>query len=126
MTKSDILPRFTQDLVARRAIERITVRAIALYGANGVKLDRQSTEMDLSATHANGCPLDFDKLAGFDDFNLMHDITGIYKHLNRETGELENCFLPRCAASVAGRLVAASRSKRTEADVRGARKARAK
>lgn len=53
--------------------------------------------MDLAATHCSGCPLDFDKLAGFDDFNMAHDLHGIRRNINTTTGELENCFLPRCA-----------------------------
>ena len=121
MTKSITLPRFTKDPVAVDLIRKITTRAISVYAAQGISLDRMETEMDLSAVHANGCPLDFDKLAGFDDFNLMHDITGIYINLNRETGELGNLFSPRCAASVNGRVVSASRKNRTEADVRKAR-----
>lgn len=60
------------------------------------KLDSLSTSMDLIACHANGCRLNFDKLLSFPDFDFMHDIGGIGRHLNRETGELMNCFLPRC------------------------------
>lgn len=59
--------------------------------------DPQSLEMDLTATNANGCPLNFDALLTFDDFNFSHDIEGIMKHLDRRTGELQNYFLPRCA-----------------------------
>lgn len=59
--------------------------------------NRLSLTMDLSACHANGCPLDLEKLLAFDDFNFYHDIWGIRRHLNRTTGKLENCFLPRCA-----------------------------
>ena len=32
-----------------------------------------------------------------DDFNLMHDVTGINAHINRYSGKLERCFLPRFA-----------------------------
>lgn len=52
--------------------------------------------MDLIATHANGCPLDFDKLLAFDDFNFQHDFWGIVSHIDRNTGKLKNNFLPRC------------------------------
>lgn len=30
-----------------------------------------------------------------DNFNFMHDISGINAHLNRNTGELSKRFLPR-------------------------------
>ncbi len=62
-----------------------------------IERPRMDLIMDLSATHSNGCPLDFDKLLGFDDFDFYHDIYGIVKHLDRTTGKLQNCFLPRCA-----------------------------
>lgn len=53
--------------------------------------------MDLMATNANGCPLDLKKLLKADDFNFLHDIAGIAKHLDRTTGKLQNLFVPRCA-----------------------------
>lgn len=62
----------------------------------GKRLDHH---MDLTACHANGCPLDFDKLSKFDDFNMAHDILLIERHIDRSTGKLGDCFLPRCAAS---------------------------
>lgn len=57
----------------------------------------QDLFMDLSATHCNGTPLDFEKLLNFDDFNFAHDIYGIVANINRSTGQLDNCFLPRCS-----------------------------
>lgn len=61
--------------------------------------DRQSLLMDLSATNANGCPIDFARLLEFPTFDFLHDIYGIRRHINRRTGELEDCFLPRCSLS---------------------------
>lgn len=72
-----------------KTISRIVERA-------GVD-ERLSLTMDLSACHANGCPLDFEKLLGFEDFSFYHDVYGIRNHINRTTGKLEHCFLPRCA-----------------------------
>jgi len=54
-------------------------------------------QMDVTACHVNGCPLKLQELLEADDFNFSHDIFGIRRHLNRETGQLENCFLPRFA-----------------------------
>lgn len=60
--------------------------------------DRQRLIMDLTACHANGCELNFDFLLNkFDDFNFIHDIIGISNHIDRTTGQLQDCFLPRCA-----------------------------
>jgi hypothetical protein len=58
---------------------------------------RLNLVMDLTATHANGCPMDFNKLLTAPDFDFVHDITGIQRHIDRETGKLGNCFLPRFA-----------------------------
>jgi hypothetical protein len=54
-------------------------------------------EMDLTACHMNGCPLDLKKLHDFDDFNLLHDMLGIAGTINRKTGKLTGIFHPRCA-----------------------------
>lgn len=74
------------------AIDRIVARAQQLDKG----LDRKSTVMDLVATNANGCPLDFELLESFDDFNFMHDVFGIKRHIDRITGKMGDCFLPRC------------------------------
>lgn len=63
-------------------------------------LDCLSLRMDLMACHANGCPMNFQKLLDADDFNFTHDVSGIMRHLNRKTGKLEDCFLPRFATRV--------------------------
>lgn len=60
--------------------------------------DALGLNMDLTACHANGTPLNLDCLLRFPDFEFAHDIDGIRRHINRETGQIEGCFLPRCAA----------------------------
>ena len=77
-----------------RLIDQIVDRAAAISGG---ELDRLSTVMDLAATHANGCPMDFARLAEADDFNLAHDVFGIERHIDRATGKLGGCFRPRFA-----------------------------
>lgn len=62
------------------------------------QVDGMDLHMDLTACHANGCPMDWEKLMKADDFTLAHDVAGISRHINRRTGKLENCFLPRCHA----------------------------
>jgi hypothetical protein len=76
---------------------KIAKRAVELGAKSGVKVDYTTMEMDIIACHVNGCPLDLEKLLGADDFNFSHDVFGIRRHIDRETGELGNCFLPRCA-----------------------------
>lgn len=80
------------------------VNLIAEIASRAVKrdkaLDKVELMMDITATHNNGTPLDLKQLLNFDKFNFAHDIYGIIGHINRNTGKLERCFLPRCAASV--------------------------
>lgn len=61
------------------------------------KQTQMDTIMDLSATIAQGCPLKLQALLDADGFNFAHDVCGIRRHINRTTGQLENCFLPRFA-----------------------------
>lgn len=58
---------------------------------------RDEHMMDLEACHASGCPMEFQRFLDADDFNFTHDFCGIYRHINRKTGKLENMFHPRTA-----------------------------
>lgn len=53
--------------------------------------------LSISTCHRWACPLDLGKLLQADDFNFMHDVLGIIRHLDPETRTLKNFFLPRCA-----------------------------
>lgn len=81
-----------------RLIAKIAERAITRYKAHGIDAEKIDVVMDIEACHLNGCRLRLAELLATDDFNFMHDITGINRHLDRTTGELTNCFLPRFAA----------------------------
>jgi hypothetical protein len=81
------------------AIALVVARYLEIYERlNGRSLDRMSLNMDLTATEANGCPMDWEILLAADEFTFCHDVGGIRRHINRETGQLEDFFLPRCHA----------------------------
>lgn len=90
---------FSVSTVERGLLRQAAQRAAAMdVEANAAQSRRFiEWEMDFTATHANGCPLDLKRLLAADDFNFAHDAFGIARHLNRETGQLENHFLPRFA-----------------------------
>ncbi|OBW62030.1 hypothetical protein [Dehalococcoides mccartyi] len=73
----------------------LLIEAIADRAVKELQLDKVNTGMDLSACHANGNPLRLKELLETDSYNFAHDIFGIYKFINRDTGKLENCFRPR-------------------------------
>ena len=81
-------------------IHKITLRAEAMdKKVNGVDVtawSRLTMHMDLD--HANASePIDLLALLDAKDGDFAHDVFGIRKHINRETGKLEDCFLPRYA-----------------------------
>lgn len=82
------------------AIIRIADRAQVLR----TKWDRPMTEdemlslrMSLAAANGkNGNPkLDLDAIMNADDFNFSHDVFGIERHMDTETGKIANFFRPR-------------------------------
>jgi hypothetical protein len=80
-------------------VHEIAQRAVSMAVTHGrPKYKVQDVEMDITATHLNGCRLRLAELAAAPEFEFAHDVFGIRNHLNRETGKLEDCFMPRFAA----------------------------
>lgn len=79
-------------------ISLIAKRAVKQAAEQEIKIEPLDMTMDLTAVHANGCPLRLADLLTADEFNFAHDIHGIRFNLNRRTGRLGNCFVPRFAA----------------------------
>jgi hypothetical protein len=78
---------------------RDIVKRFADILGEDAEVDRLSLMMDLEACHCNGCPLDLvSLLEAARDVDLVHDVAGIRRHLNRETGKLEEFFRPRYAS----------------------------
>ncbi len=86
-------PILTAPVLTRSLITRVAMRA----QREGLTDDVTATRMDLTATHMNGCPLNLQLLIEGSLDTLTHDIAGIRRHLDRETGQLTNHFLPRAA-----------------------------
>lgn len=76
-----------------RTITKIVARAKKMNS----RVDGLSLTMDLCACHANDTPMDFERLLAADDFNFAHDVFGIIRHMDRETGRLKDFFSPRFA-----------------------------
>ena len=82
-----------------KKIDQIVVRAAGLLGDDTIG-SRLDLSMDLTACHANGCPLDLDALLQAERYDFVHDVAGIARHIDRTTGTLRNCFSPRYAVRV--------------------------
>lgn len=92
------IPREEQDVIFK-IVNR--VKASNLFCRGPEARDILSLSMDLTAVHANGCPLDLDRLLVADEFDFVHDIVGIVRNLNRSTGKLSCHFHPRFARPAA-------------------------
>lgn len=77
-------------------IEKIAQRAVdeGLYEPE----EHEDVLMDITVAHNNAKKLDLQRLLEADSFNFLHDVSGIARYLNRETGQLTNYFVPRFAA----------------------------
>jgi len=78
-------------------IDRIAIRAYLMAKEASIEYSHHDALMDVTATHLNGCKLKLRELATAPNFDFGHDVFGIRRHLNRETGQLQDCFVPRYA-----------------------------
>ena len=85
---------FTTTHAESETIHKIALRAVSVYNRDPWAL---TVEMDVTAAHANGCPLDLERLLAADDLDFAHDVWGIVDHIDRETGALKGGFHPRFA-----------------------------
>lgn len=103
-----VFAQFTE--TESEAIDRIVERAVELLP----EIDRLTFRMDIAAVHAH-TPLDLKTWSEADIGNLGHDVAGIIRHMDRDTGELTDCFVPRFAlpddlvARIKARISAAKR-----------------
>ena len=83
--------------------ETLTINEIAKRAVSqGVQRNFLHLNMDIMACHVSGCRLDLKALLAFPRRDFLHDICGIVRHIDCETGVLEDGFLPRCAVANAG------------------------
>lgn len=83
-------------------IMNAAMAATAIAKELGIDYPTIDASMDLSACHVVGCALDLPALnkAFFSEEHRQdfgHDVLGIRRHLDRDTGELRDCFRPRFA-----------------------------
>ena len=84
------------DSIKHSQLTRIARRGHRVLTEAGLNVALIDVVLDLEFSH-EAEPLDFDVLEAFDAGNFAHDIIGIYINFNRDTRELDNCFLPRSA-----------------------------
>ena len=86
---------WTHDKAEMEIEAKIARRAANMAWQCGGEYKLFTAIMDIDATHNNGCPLKLVELLAADDFNFVHDVFGIRANIDRTTGKLQNCFVPR-------------------------------
>ena len=72
------------------------IHKIGLRVHSHTSRDMVDIVMDIEAVHSV-TPLDLEGLLNAEEMDFFHDMFGITNHIDRETGELKDCFLPRHA-----------------------------
>src|SRR6185436_16467195 len=96
-TLADYGPSFKTSRFEHDLINKIANRAVVLAVKFEVPYEKMEATMDITACHANGCELDLNKLLAAPEPDFSHDVFGIRRHIDRRTGKIGGCFLPRCA-----------------------------
>lgn len=76
------------------------ILAIARRAADAFpNIDRPITfwALDVENAHTKNGPLRLHELLAADKSTFAHDMLGIYAHMDRKTGKLTDCFVPRLA-----------------------------
>lgn len=79
-----------------KTLVEIGNRASEIAKGQGHDIAPMTFMMDVENAHKD-IPMDLEALLKADKFNFTHDVFGIGNHMNRETGHLEGCFVPRFA-----------------------------
>lgn len=97
--RTNELDRILIRSIVARAMRDKELAPVLDFAEEGDDEARQTLTMDLSACHANGCPINLVRLLDADDVTFGHDVTGIQRHIDRRTGKLRRGFGPRMMLS---------------------------
>jgi hypothetical protein len=90
-------PTFQATEAERAILRKISDRAAELSIEFEIPYPTLELEMDLLAAREDIVTLDLRRLLDSPIADFSHDIFGIRRFINRTTGEVEGCFVPRCA-----------------------------
>ena len=75
-------------------ISEIIKRAVPIARKHHIGIDHLTSMMDIDAVNRQ-YPLDLEACLAAPDQDFVHDFFGIRANINRKTGKLDHCFLPR-------------------------------
>lgn len=81
--------------IVQKIAERVE-RLTAEMQIDGMQYDRHELVMDLDAAYTSAGPFNLTRLLESPDADFLHDIYGVRRHIDRKTGKLTGCFMPRC------------------------------
>lgn len=89
--------RFEATKAESEIIALIAKRAMDLASKHGNVYWQVDAFMDIEACHCRGCALRLAELLAADDWNFVHDVFGISRCIDRNTGQLNYSCRPRFA-----------------------------
>jgi hypothetical protein len=75
----------------------ITDKAVLILDEHNIEVDRMHVMLDLLICHKTIVPLRLLDMLNGSEADLLHDVCGLMRHLDRENYKLNDCFLPRYA-----------------------------
>jgi hypothetical protein len=84
-------------------INKLVDRALSILNDDSrtaILVTKFDLGMSLTACIASGTPLDLDGLLAAEDRHVAHDVFGINRYIDRDTGKLGGHFTPRFAAPI--------------------------
>jgi hypothetical protein len=77
-------------------VDQIVERSEPIFKKLKIDIDIPKLRMDIIACHLNHHKLDLDAMVTSNSISdVYHDVRGIACHIDRETGKLKDCFVPR-------------------------------
>ena len=104
-------------IIVSRYLDLLTENNEVVVINNNVRIN---AVMDIHRAHEI-TPIDLSALATASDVDLIHDVSGIMKHIDRDTGELVDCFVPRYVRPQIDSPAVSLDSLKEESDGRGSR-----
>jgi len=77
------------------AVRLLVTRGREIFHGKAAGHQLLDREMDLCAVHTWSVPLDFERMMTANKADLLHDMTGIQKYIDRDRGVLTEGFVPR-------------------------------
>lgn len=90
-------PQYSATEEEKDIMSQIVDRVLPIAEQLGAVYYKELLIADMDLCHTNAYRIDLDRMLQGNIGDVGHDVFGINKYLDRSTGELTHCFVPRFA-----------------------------